>query len=460
MINHDEALATALRLHQAGRLGEAEPIYQQILRADPNHVDALNLLGVLAQQRGNHERAIESIARAIRLDGSQPSFHNNLGNALRSQGRLAEAIASYQSALQLRPNYAEAYNNLGIALGEQGRLAEAIVSYQRALQLRPNNPEAYNNLGSALRSQGQLAEAIASYQRALELRPNNAEAHTNLGRAQRSQGQLAEAVASYQRALQLRPNYVEAHSGLLFSLLFYPELDARSLCEEHRRWGRQFAEPLARLIPPHTNEQSPHRRLRIGYISPNLRDHVIGHNLIPLFREHDHRQFEIFCYSDVTHPDDFTRRLREGADAWRDVVGRTDEQVAGLVREDGIDVFVDLTLHMGCNRLLVFARKPAPVQVTFAGYPGTTGLSAIDYRLTDPYLDPPAATVATSRNRSACRRPSGATIRRTTSRRSALSLGRPMGSSRSVASTNSPRSTPPCWRSGAGCSAPSRARAW
>jgi predicted O-linked N-acetylglucosamine transferase (SPINDLY family) len=456
MVNPDEALATALWHHRAGRLQEAEPIYQQILEAEPNHVDALNLLGVLALQRGDTGRAVESITRAIRLDGSQPSFHNNLGNALRSQGALAEAIASYQRALQLRPDYAEAHNNLGIALGEQGQLAEAIASYQRAVQLRPNNPEAYNNLGAALRSLGQLAEAINAYRCALQLRPNYAEAHNNLGNALRVQGQLAEAIAAYQRALELRPDYAEAHnnlaialkdqgfveaaiasyerairvqpdyaeahsnlgnalmsqgripeavaccrsalalnpnfalgaSNLVYALQFHPDYDAPALLAEHRQWDARFAARLAAQIRPHANEPSPDRRLRIGYVSPDFRDHVIAHNLRPLFREHDHRQFEIVCYADVIRPDSLTRFFQDHADLWRDSLGRTDDDLAWLVRGDGIDVLVDLTLHMERNRLLVFARKPAPVQITFAGYPGTTGLTAIDYRFTDPYLDP------------------------------------------------------------------------
>ena len=170
---------------------------------------------------------------------------------------------------------------------------------------------------------------------------------------------------------------------------FHPDYDAQAILAEHRRWEAQFAAPLARLILPHTNEASPDRRLKIGYVSPDFRDHVVGHNLLPLFREHDHRQFEIFCYADVIRADALTRRFQGHADVWRDVLGRTDDQVAQLVRADRIDILVDLTLHMANNRLLVFARKPAPVQVSFAGYPGSTGLSAIDYRLTDPYLDPP-----------------------------------------------------------------------
>jgi protein O-GlcNAc transferase len=452
-----EALAMALQHHRAGRLQEAEPIYQEILRADPDHVDALHLLGVLAHQMGHAGRAVESIGRAIRLDGNQAAFHNNLGLALVSQGRVAEAIASFRRALELRPDYAGAYNNLGIALKDRGQVAEAIDCYRRALRLRPDDAEIHNNLGIALKDQGQVAEAVDCYRRALGLRPNYAEAHNNLGNALRgrgqvaeaidcyrralglrpdyadahnnlgialkdqgrveeamasyrralelrpdyaeadnnlgnvlrNQGRIAEAVDCYRRALQIKPDYVDAHSSLVYSLHFCPDIDAQALYEEHRRWDRRFAEPLARCVPPHANEVAPDRRLRIGYVSPDFRDHVVGHNLLPLFREHDRRQFEIVCYADVLRPDPLTECFRGYADAWRDIAGRADDRVARLVREDRVDVLVDLTLHMARNRLLVFARKPAPVQVTFAGYPGTTGLSAIDYRLTDPHLDPP-----------------------------------------------------------------------
>jgi predicted O-linked N-acetylglucosamine transferase (SPINDLY family) len=159
--------------------------------------------------------------------------------------------------------------------------------------------------------------------------------------------------------------------------------------EENRRWNHQIAEPLKKVIQPHVNDRDPNRRLRIGYVSPDFRQHVIGQNLVPLLREHDHGQVEIFCYSNVVRADALTEQLRRYADVWRSVVGLSDSQAVELIRQDRIDVLVDLTLHTASNRLAVFARKPAPVQATFAGYPGSTGLDTIDYRLTDPYLDPP-----------------------------------------------------------------------
>jgi predicted O-linked N-acetylglucosamine transferase (SPINDLY family) len=171
--------------------------------------------------------------------------------------------------------------------------------------------------------------------------------------------------------------------------MFSSGYDARTLCEEHRRWDRNHAAPLARFIGPHLNDRSPDRRLRVGYVSPDFRHHPVGRFLLPLLESHDRRSFEIFGYASVDVPDTMTDRCRAHTDVWRNMLGSSDEQVARTIRQDRIDILVDLSVHMAKNRLLVFARKPAPVQVTYLAYCGTTGLSTIDYRLTDPYLDPP-----------------------------------------------------------------------
>ena len=197
------------------------------------------------------------------------------------------------------------------------------------------------------------------------------------------------AVACYRRALELKPDFVWAHSNLVFGQGFCPGCDAETLYEEHRRWNRQHAEPLAKFIQPHLNDRSPDRRLRIGYVSPDFRNHPVGLFLLPLLESHDHESFEVFCYASVRIPDTMTGRCRAHADVWRDVLGLSDEQLANAVRQDQTDILVDLSMHAGSHRLLVFARKPAPVQVTYLAYCGTTGLSTMDYRLTDPYLDPP-----------------------------------------------------------------------
>jgi predicted O-linked N-acetylglucosamine transferase (SPINDLY family) len=172
-------------------------------------------------------------------------------------------------------------------------------------------------------------------------------------------------------------------------MLFHPGCDAGMIHEELRRWSQQHAQPLKRFIQPHGNDRDPDRRLRIGYVSPNFCEHVVGQNLLPLLREHDHQHMEIFCYSISSRADALTEQFQRYADVWRSIAAMSDSQAVDLIRRDRIDILVDLTLHMGDNRLAIFAHKPAPVQATFAGYPGSTGLDTMDYRLTDPYLDPP-----------------------------------------------------------------------
>ena len=368
---------------------EAIACYRRAVELRPEFVEAhYNLGGALAWQ-GQLAEAAACYRRALELKPDFAEAHYNLGKVLQDQGQLDEAAACYRQAIQRKPDYAEAHYNLGTAFKDQGKLDEAVACYRRAVQLKPDYAAAHGNMATALQDLGQLDEAVACCRRTLELQPDSAEAHYNLGNVFKDQGKLDEAVACYRRAVELNPDYAAAQSNIVYALYFRPGYDAPAIYEEHRRWNQRFAEPLAKFIEPHANERSTKRRLRIGYVSPDFREHVVGRNLLPLFREHDREQFEILCYAQVLRPDAVTSRFQGYAGVWRNVVGLADEAMAQRIREDRVDILVDLTLHMAQNRLLVFARKPAPVQVTFAGYPGTTGLSAIDYRLTDPHLDPP-----------------------------------------------------------------------
>ena len=270
-----------------------------------------------------------------------------------------------------------------------GRIKEAEQLCRQVLAQQPKHPEALHLLGAIAYRVGRYDAALDLISQAVALRPNRVSAHSNLGSIYKSKGQIIEAVAAYRRAVALDPDDASIDSNLVYTLHFSPACDAQTLAEEHRRWNRRHAEPLRKFIQTHSNNRDPDRRLRIGYVSPDFRDHVIGRNLLPLFQHRDRGQLEITCYSHVLNPDATTSQFQKMADHWLNIVNLSDEQVAKQIREDRIDILVDLALHMGKNRLLVFARKPAPVQATFAGYPGSTGLDAIDYRLTDPYLDPP-----------------------------------------------------------------------
>ena len=419
---------------------EAIAAYRQALQLKPDYAEALNNLGVALRDRRQFDEAVAACRSALECKPHYPEALNNLGNALKDQGKLDEAIAAYRRALELRPGYVEAHYNLGIALSVRGPLAEAVAAYRRALELKPDYPDALNNLGNALRDQGQLDDAIAAYHRALELQPDapssllnlgNAlrkrgrldesvaacrralelqpdypEALNNLGNALKDQGELDEAIAAYRHALRVKPEHARAHSNLIYTLHFHPGQDSGTILAEQQRWNWQVGDPLKQFLRSHTNDRSPERRLRVGYVSADFRDHPVGRYILPLFERHDRHRFDILCYSGVAYPDWMSQRLRARAgsardgscggagEGWRNTVGISDARLAETIREDKVDILVDLTMHTAGNRLTMFARQPAPVQVAWLGYPGATGLHSIGYRLTDARMDPPGEASA------------------------------------------------------------------
>jgi len=376
-------------LKAQGKPDEAVDCYLRAIELKPNVADFHRALGSAYFARRRFDEAKACYGNALVLRPGDSQSHHDLALAAHAQGNLDEAVRHYRQAIEVHPGYAEAHFHLGTGLQGQGKSGEAVACYRRALQLRPDFAEAHNYLGTALNDLGLVDEAQACFHQALKLNPDYAEAHHNRAIAFKDQGQLDEAIRCFRRALEINPDDARVHGNLLYSLQYQHGVEPQTTYEEHRRWNAKYAEPLGRSIQPHSNERSPGRRLRIGYVSPNFRNHCQSLFTVPLLSSHDHAAYEIFCYADVRSPDDMSERLRSYADSWRDISGLADEQVAQLVRQDQIDILVDLTMHMMGSRLLLFARKPAPVQVCWLAYPGTTGLATMDYRLTDPYLDPP-----------------------------------------------------------------------
>jgi predicted O-linked N-acetylglucosamine transferase (SPINDLY family) len=379
----------AIALKEQEKWDEAIACCQRVLELLPDDAEAHNHLGNTLKAAGRPEEAAAAYRRALQHDPRHVEAHHNLGCVLRDEGNAAEAVACYRRVLQLEPELIEAHCNLGAALQDLGQLDEAIACYRQALQIRPEDVPTLSHLGNALLCRGKTEEAIACHQRALLLKYDDAVAHCNLSLALKDQGRLDEAIVCCRKALQLDPGLRQAHANWIYMTYFSPDYDARAIGEEHRRWGRRFADPLAKHIVPHPNDRSPDRRLRVGYVSPDFRLHPVGRFLAPLLESHDHERFEILAYASVRRPDALTAGFRRHVDGWRNVLSLSDEKLAEAIRADQVDILVDLTMHMANNRLLTFARKPAPVQVTYLAYCGTTGLAAIDYRLTDPYLDPP-----------------------------------------------------------------------
>lgn len=375
---------------QQGALDRAIAQYQQALTLNPQSALFLNSLGVAYKEQGQLEEALACYQQALTLQPNYTIIHNNMGNLLRSQGRNAEAIAHFEQALAKNPDYTDARRSLAHTLQEQGLLSKAETQYRQALQTTPADGELQISLANCLQKQGQLGEAIALYHQALTLQPQNPQILNNLAKALKDQGQVAEALPYYRQAVAFDSQSSVHHSNLLFALQYQSPSDLVATFTEHQRWAKRHAEPLTPLNL-HPNTPDPQRPLRIGYVSPDFCTHSVASFIEPILQTHQAEQYEIYGYANVAHPDETTTRLQSQIHHWRSIWGLADEAVDAYIRHDQIDILVDLTGHTANNRLLVFARKPAPIQVTYMGYPNTTGLPAIDYRLTDAYADPPRA---------------------------------------------------------------------
>ena len=366
--------------------------YKRVLGLKPDHADALNGLGLVLSHLSRLDEAAAAFARVIALRPGDAGACNNLGFVRREQGRLVEAEAAHRQALAISADDALAHHGLGRALQDQGRSADAEASLRRALALKPGDPEVHNDLGATLQHQGRPSEAVASYRQAITLKPDFAEAFNNLAGALHDQGEPDEAVAHYDRALSLKPDAGQAASNRLYCLAYGSGVSAEALADQHRAWGQRYGgvpRPSAYL-----NDRDHERRIRIGYVSGDFRAHSVAYFLEPLLRAHDRAAVELFAYAETSRPDRVTERLMGLCDHWRFTVGVTDEALAERIRADRIDILIDLAGHTAGSRLGVFARKPAPVQATWLGYPNTTGLDAIDYRIVDAVTDPPGVADA------------------------------------------------------------------
>ena len=376
-------------LKEMGQMDAAVASYRRALQIKPDYAEAHNNLGGAHKEMDQLEEAEASYRRALQLKPDYAEAHYNLGNTLKDLDQLEEAEASYRRALQIKPDYAEAQSNLGDALKEMGQMDAAVASYRRALQIKPDLAVAHSNLGNVLKELGQMDAAGASYRRALQIKPDCSETHNNFAIVLQEMGLLDEAVASYRRALQIKPGSAFAQSNLLSCLDYNPDLGAEEIYRDYQEHDLRYGVPLRSAWRTYSNEPSPHRRLRVGYVSPDFRYHACHLYVEPLLAHHDKTQLEVYAYAELVREDQVSARYKSYVEHWIPTKGLSDEALAERIRSDGIDILVDLAGHTANNRLSVFARKPAPVSLSWiigSGY--TTGLSAIDYILADEALMP------------------------------------------------------------------------
>jgi predicted O-linked N-acetylglucosamine transferase (SPINDLY family) len=351
-------MTQAIQYHQNGDYDHANQLYQKILISDPQNADALHYSGVIAMQHGKMERAIQLITRAIEICPDISGFHSNLALAYKDNDQLDSALDHYKKAVDLNPNNPVIYFNLGALYQNCSQYENAQIAYEKSLKMNPNQPLLYHNLGHLFLKMGYVQNAITSAKKAMALSPYDPEIQSN-----------------YLFAL----NYSIKHS---------PE----NIINEHLKWGQKYQCSIKSDI--HKSS-----RIHVGYVSPDFRDHSVSKFIQAILKHHDTKYFNIYCYSNVKKPDHVTNALIETDVKWRDIYYQDDQAVCDQIKSDGIHILVDLAGHSSNNRLMVFAKKPAPIQVSYLGYPNTTGLSQIDYRFVDQHSDPDLSRFSGSEHR-------------------------------------------------------------
>ncbi|MGL6095584.1 MAG: tetratricopeptide repeat protein [Fimbriiglobus sp.] len=376
---------------RVGRHPEAGREYELCLKSNPGHLGATFNLGIVHATLGNLDHAAECFRASLSANPADLDARLRLGDALMRAGKLDAAVAEFRTATEQAPVEPRAWYNLGLALHSAGRPADAEHALTTALERRPEYPDAHNALGLVWEQAGRKDDAAERYRAAVGIHPDFADGWSNLGVNLCEQGRADDAIECLRRSLAVRPTAAMIHGNLLLFLNYSSRVTPEQIVAEHRIFAERFAAP----VPPRPPVPLPHdpaRKLRVGYLSADFRGHTVSGFIELLLKNHDPDRVVVFAYPSVFRPDATTERLRGLCDKWRPIAGLSDDRAADLIRSDGVDVLVDLGGHTASNRLLVLARRPAPVQATVFGYPATTGLPAVDLRITDPVSDPPGMT--------------------------------------------------------------------
>jgi protein O-GlcNAc transferase len=440
----DDAYKCAIDHFNVEHYTEADKLCKAIIQAVPEHINAINLLGAVAQKANRHDLAIEQFQKAIKIDNDRVLLYYNLGTSLYQLGRreeainvlknalekepenshilnyldvilndpiskpgisdqqnresealqrgisfhlssqIDEAVKWYQRALDLNPRNTTALTNMGSALQAIEKLDEAVTNYQKAITIQPDRADTHSHLGVALQKQGKLEEAVTSYQKAISIKPDYAGAYSNLGAALKDQGKFEEAITSYEKAISIIPDLEAAHSNLLLCSQYLPDQTLENLFLIHKAWANSLSTNEDAKVFHHNNDISPSRKLRIGFVSGDLGYHPVGYFMAGFFKHHPVSKLEIICYSD-RNEDELTKLLKSYSEHWVSTEGMEDNELAQLIHGDSIDILIDLSGHTAKNRLAMFATKPAPIQISWAGYVGTTGLPAMDWLIADKH---------------------------------------------------------------------------
>ena len=378
-----------IALHELKRFDEAVASFDRAIAIRPDYADAYSNRGNALTELGRFDEAVASYDRAVALKPAYADAHSNRGNALKELRRFDAAAESCDRALALKPDHADALTNRGFALIELKRPDEALANFDKAIAINPRLAAAWLGRGNVLNDANRVDDAFAAYNQALAIRPDYFKAYIQLAACHGKRGDIDAVISSYDKALAIRPDFADAISNRIFALDFVPTIGfAEHQAARKQWWERVGAKIAAGSRRAHRNSPDPARRIVLGYVSSDFNNHSASTAFKPVLLHHDKTRFAVTCYACSTAEDDVTRDLRRAADTWHDASQWSDERLADQIQADAVDILVDLSGHSAGNRLGVFARKPAPVQVTAWGHATGTGLATMDYLFSDPVAAP------------------------------------------------------------------------
>jgi len=397
---------------------DAVKFYTEALQYNPEHLEALYNLAIILHDQGDYNKALTNYQKVVTLNPNLAIAHKNIGDALLALEEPDKAISSYQTAVDIDPELAEAWYNLGLVERQQLNLDRAEKAFNRALTLRPGYTAAKRGLARLLCQQGRLKNSLALYQKLIKLCPDDYDLKGEMidilhlkgdldtiqtltqeilnelpedpralnfqGLLYQAQGRAPTAIKILQQAVKNAPELFYIHSNLLYAMLMNPDVSPTEYLDEARHWWQKAAPTTPSPgRQPHTNH-----KLRLGFISADLKRHSVSYFLLPLLEHIDKQKIKLYAYSDVARTDDMSALIQQQVDYWRPIRGVNDDEVFNLIKKDQIDILVELSGHTASNRLPLIARKPAPVQISWLGYPASTGISNGTFRLTDNTVDP------------------------------------------------------------------------
>lgn len=381
---------SAIHVMENGDLSKAGELFLSVMQMLPQFLPAANNYAIVCSKLGRHEEAIEILRRLLCQNESFFEAHNNLGKIFLDVRKYADALECFESALMYNPNFCEALGNAGDALCAMGMIQAAEEAYRKAILVNPGHDHAYRKLGNLLFSRGEVSAAKDYYVQALTQNPASAETYNNLGNVEMVIGAVDEAFICYRKALEFAPFLSKAYSNMLLSMNYLSKCSQSDIYQASLKWHDSYLSDDYSSVLSDISPQR-HDKIRIGYVSGDFRSHSVQYFIKPVLMHHDRTKFEIFCYSNVLKPDAVTIELSGLVDSWIDIASLTDAAVVKRIRDDGIDILVDLSGHTAGNRLGIFKEKSAATQITWLGYPNTSGLQEIDYRLTDMVTDQPGS---------------------------------------------------------------------